>query len=192
MARTALLLIDLQNEVLHPDGKLRGELPAVTESLVRAVRDLVGWARKSGIPVIWVRMAFRPGLVDAGRSVRVANSPTAGGLIDGTWGADVMDGLGRTSDDIVITKKRSNAFFGTDLELVLSGLGVKRIVVGGTSTPWAVESTVREGESRDYEMIVVREATASRVGELHEPALRIMASRYAEIMTLADVLRLSA
>jgi nicotinamidase-related amidase len=189
-AATALLLIDLQNEVLHPDGQLRGDLPAQTDRLVHATRQLVAWARERSYPVIWVRMAFRPGMVDAGRGVRINTSVTAGRLVDGTWGAEILDGLGRRPEDVVVTKKRSSAFFSTDLDFVLNGLGIRRVVVGGTSTNWAIESTVRDGDSRDLEMIVVREATASRMAELHEPSLRSMASRYARVVSLDEVARL--
>jgi ureidoacrylate peracid hydrolase len=186
----ALLLIDLQNEVLHPDGRMRGDLPAVADGLLDAVRKLVTWARERKHPVIWVRMAFRPGFVDAGRGVRSNTSATAGRMLDGTWGAEIVDGIGRRDEDIVVTKKRSSAFFNTDLDFILNGLGTKRLVVGGTSTNWAIESTVRDGDSRDHEMIVVRDATAARIADLHEPSLRSMASRYARIMTLPEVLAL--
>ena len=189
-AGTALLLIDIQNEVMHPDGQLRGDLPAAADRLVDATRQLVAWARDRSYPVIWVRMAFRPGMVDAGRGVRMNTSVTAGRLVDGSWGAEILDGLGRRPDDVVVTKKRSSAFFNTDLDFILNGLGVRRLVVGGTSTNWAIESTVRDGDSRDLEMIVVREATASRIAELHEPSLRSMASRYARILSLDEVSKL--
>lgn len=188
MSKTALLLIDLQNEVLHPNGQLRGDLPAVADDLIDAVRRLVTWARERRLPVIWVKNAFRPGLVDAARRVREGTAVTAGRFVDGSWGAEILDGLGRLPDDPVITKKRSSAFFGTDLDLVLRGFGVERLIVGGTSTNWAIESTVRDGDSRDYELVVVREATGARIRDHHDPSLRSMASRYAEVRSLGEVL----
>jgi ureidoacrylate peracid hydrolase len=188
VASTALLLIDLQNEVLHADGQMRGDLPAVADGLLEAVRKLVAWARERKHPVVWVRMAFRPGFVDASRGVRTGTSATAGRMIDGSWGAEIIGGIGRRDEDVVVTKKRSSAFFNTDLDFVLNGLGATRLIVGGTSTNWAIESTVRDGDSRDHEMIVVREATAARIADLHEPSLRSMASRYAKIVTLAEIL----
>lgn len=60
MPKAALLMIDLQNEVLHPDGTLAGDLSEIADGLLEAVRGLVGWARQHGLPVIWVRMAYRP------------------------------------------------------------------------------------------------------------------------------------
>ena len=191
MPKTAVLLIDLQKEVLDPKGTLCGDLPKVTSSILDAVRELLGWARERQLPVIWIRMAFRPGYIDASRSTRATASEMAGRLVDGTWGAELVDGLDRRNDDIVITKKRPSAFFGTDLDFVLRGLGVDRLVVAGTSTNWAVESTIRDADSLDYQVVVVREATGARMGEHHEPALRSIGSRFAEVKSLKNVLSLS-
>src|SRR5690348_6298405 len=146
MPDTAVLLIDLQNETLHPEGKLAGDFPAKAEPLFAAVRQLTAWAHQRQIPVIWVRLAFRPGHFDA---VRDSMSRTRGTLLDGSWGAELFDGLGREPHDVVVTKKRPSGFFNTDLNIVLRGLGVDRLIVGGVSTNWAVESTVRDAHSYD-------------------------------------------
>jgi nicotinamidase-related amidase len=183
-SRTAVLLIDLQNEVLHPDGGLAGDFPATAGPLLDAVRGLVDWARGRELPVIWVRLAFRPGHIDA---VRDSISRTKGTLLDGSWGAQLFDGLGRRDDDIVITKKRPSAFFDTDLRIVLRGLGVERLIVGGVSTNWAVESTVREGHSNDYRMVVVRDAVGTPFADLHEASIRSMGSVFAKVVTLAEL-----
>ena len=188
MPNSALLLIDVQKEVLDPKGTLCGDLPKVAEPLLNAVRQLVSWAHEHRIPVIWIRMAFRRGYVDASRAVRESAGEMAGRLIDGTWGAELVDGLGRGEDDIVITKKRPSAFFGTELEFVLRGMNVERLIVAGTSTNWAVESTIRDAESLDYRVVVPREATGARMGDLHEAALRSIASRYGEVKSVKDVL----
>jgi nicotinamidase-related amidase len=185
MSATAVLLIDLQNEVLHPEGKLAGDFPAQAGQLLDAVRALVGWARQRQYPVIWVRLAFRPGHFDA---VRDSMSREKGTLVDGSWGAEILDGLGREEKDVVITKKRPSAFFQTDLGIVLRGLGVERLIVGGVSTNWAGESTVRDGHSHDYEVVVVKEATGTPFAELHESSLRSMATVFAKVKSLAEVL----
>jgi nicotinamidase-related amidase len=137
-------------------------------------------------------MAFRAGYIDASKSVRASAVDMAGRLIDGTWGAEIVDGLGRQPDDPVVTKKRPSAFMSTDLSFVLRGLGVQRLIVAGTSTNWAVEATVRDAESLDYEVIVVRDATGARMGHLHDAALRNMATRYAAIMSTDEVIGLDS
>ena len=183
MPRTAVLLIDLQNEVLHPEGGLAGDFPATAGPMLDAIRQLVAWARTGGVPVIWARLAFRPGHVDA---VRDSMSRTKGTLVDGSWGAELFDGLGRLDEDVVITKKRPSAFFDTDLRVVLRGLGIERLVVGGVSTNWAVESTVRDGHSHDLEMVVIRDAVGTPFADLHEASLRSMATVFAQVLPLSE------
>lgn len=191
MNQTALLLIDLQNEVLDPKGTLNEDLPKFLPRLLDATRELVSWARQRQVPVIWIRMAFRPGYVDASRSVRGSAMARAGLLQEGSWGAEIVDGVGRQTDDIVITKKRTSAFFQTDLDFVLRGLGISRLVIGGTSTHWAVESTVRDGEALDYDVVVVSDATGSRQAEFHESSLRCISRRFGKVMTAHEAIRLA-
>jgi len=184
MAGTALVVIDVQNEVLHPDGGLAGDFPAKAGPLLEAIRRLIDWAHGGSIPVIWLRLAFRPGHFDA---VRDSMSRRRGTLVDGTWGAELLDGLGRRPDDIVVTKKRPSGFFQTDLVLVLRGLGIDRLVVAGVSTNWAVESTVRDAHSHDLKVIVVREAVATPFEDLQEASLRSMGSVFARIAGIDEV-----
>lgn len=181
---TALLLVDIQNEVFHPDGVLAGDFPAKAGPMLAAVRRLVGWAHDEGHPVIWLRLAFRAGHFDA---VRDSMSRTRGTFVDGTWGADLLDGLGRRETDVVVTKKRPSGFFDTDLAIVLRGLGVERLVVGGASTNWAVESTVRDAHSHDLEVVVVRDAVATPFDDLHEASLRSMATVFAKVVAIDEV-----
>lgn len=185
MSRTALLLVDIQNEVFHPDGVLAGDFPAQAAPMLDAVRRLVDWGHRTGLPVVWLRLAFRVGHFDA---VRDSMSRKRGTFVDGTFGAELLDGLGRLETDIVVTKKRPSGFFDTDLAIVLRGLGVHKIIVAGASTNWAVESTVRDGHSHDYEMVVVREAVATPFTELHEASLRSMGSVFARVAGLDEVL----
>jgi nicotinamidase-related amidase len=181
MTRTALLIVDVQNELFHPDGALAGDFPPKAAAMLEALRRLVDWAHRADHPVIWLRLAFRPGHFDA---VRDSMSRRRGTLVDGTWGAELLDGLGRLERDIVVTKKRPSGFFDTDLAIVLRGLNVGRLIIAGGSTNWAVESTVRDAHSHDYEVIVVRQAVITPFEDLHEPSLRSMGSVFAQV---ADV-----
>ena len=189
MEETAVLVIDMQNETLHPEGRLSGEFPQQAQGLIESVRGLVAWAHAGGVPVIWLRLAFRPGHFDA---VRDSMSREHGTFIDGEWGADILDGLGKDPGDVVVTKKRPSGFFDTDLDIVLRGRGIHQLIVSGISTHWAVESTVRDGHSHDYQMIVVPEAVASPFPEFHQPSLRAMGSVFAKLTPLAEVIGQSA
>jgi nicotinamidase-related amidase len=185
MTRSALIVVDVQNEVFHPDGKLAGDFPAKAAPMLDALRAVVAGAHAAGVPVIWLRLAFRPGHFDA---VRDSMSRTRGTFVDGTFGAALLDGLGRAETDIVVTKKRPSGFFDTDLAIVLRGLGVGRVVVCGASTNWAVESTVRDAHSHDLEVVVVRQAVITPFEDLHESSLRSMGSVFARIADLDESL----
>ena len=73
------------------------------------------------------------------------------------------------------------------LRQIRIGAGVEQIVLAGTSTNWAIESTAREAESLDYKVHVPRDATGARMGDFHEAALRSMATRYATITTVQEI-----
>jgi nicotinamidase-related amidase len=175
---TAVLVIDMQNETLHPDGALAGDFPAGAGGLLVAVQRLLEWARRRGAHVVWLRLAFRHGHVDAASN---SMSRRLGTFLDGGWGAEILSSLGPEATDIVVTKRRPSGFHATDLDLVLRALGVTRILVAGVSTHWAVESTVRDAHSYGYEVVVVREAVADPFPEFHEPSLRAMASVFATV-----------
>jgi nicotinamidase-related amidase len=185
VSRRAVLLIDLQKEWFELDGLQHDYKPTNARTLLPSVKRLVGWAHANDVPVIWARLTFRPGHFDA---VRDSISRRRGSLVEGTRGAELVDGLGREDRDVIVVKRRPSAFFRTDLDIVLRGLGVEQLLIGGMATNWAVESTVREGHSHDYEIVVVREAVGSSSATLHRASLRSMAAVYAKVVSLNDVL----
>ncbi len=83
-------------------------------------------------------------------------------------------------------KRRTGAFYMTDLELVLRGMGVTTLIVTGMSTARAVESTVREAHNRDYGCVVVSDACLADTPQLHEHALESMGDWFATIVTTAQ------
>lgn len=182
---TAVLVVDMQNETLHPEGRLAGDFPQQAHGLLVAVRSLVDWARRRGAPVVWLRLAFRPGHFDAAPN---SMSRQLGTFLDGDWGAEILSTVGRQPHDVVVTKRRPSGFHATDLDLVLRGLGVTRLLVAGVSTHWAVESTVRDAHSYGYEVVVVRDAVADPFPEFHEPSLRSMASVFATVAGIEEIL----
>jgi nicotinamidase-related amidase len=180
----AVLLIDLQNETLHPNGQLAGDFPEAAASTLAAIERLLDWGRAQGLPVIWARLAFRPGHFDAAWNSMSRERST---FVEGEWGSEILDRLDVRVGDILITKRRPSAFFGTDLDLVLRGLGVHTLYVGGVSTHWAVESTVRDAHSWDYRVSVVRQCVDSPMREYHEPSLRVMGSVFADVVDLDEL-----
>ncbi len=124
--RTALLLIDYQNDFLHEDGWYARS--GIDISHMRRVIEpsgrLVEAARAEDVPVIWTRHGSRDER-DAGTFFQLRPFLREGGLRQGTWGYEIYDALTVAEEDWIVEKVRLSAFFNTNLEVILRGLGTE-------------------------------------------------------------------
>jgi ureidoacrylate peracid hydrolase len=189
---TALMVIDMQNGFLDPKGSMAA-IGMSHEAMLPALpgcQRLVEAARAAGVPVIYTRYVYMPDYSDGGLlpnemlpAMREVNA-----LVNGTWDAEVVPDLKPKDGDIVIDKSRPSAFYGTQLEPVLTSLGVRNLVVAGITTNVCVETTVRDAGQRDYHVHVVSDATAEYEPERHDHALNTMGFIFGRIATVDDVL----
>lgn len=192
MASTpACLALHFQNEVIHPDGAIRVglacEAPGRAQLMGNMARLLAGM-RANGTPVVAVRIAFRPDHADVIQNCRIFRDVVRlGAMVDGSWGAAFVDGLGPLPGEHVVTHTRTNAFFGSRLEEVLRCLNTRRLIVAGVSTNSVVEATVRHASDAGYEVTVVADACSAGDPELHRASLRNM-ELIAEVTTLERLL----
>lgn len=188
--KRALIIIDMQNELLHPQGKLYGTgFPAEFASLVANVQRVLAAARASGVPVMFVYTAYHPSFADA--SPR-SPSRKSGSLIEGSWGVKIVEEIAPQGQEIVIRKRRPSAFYETALDLHLRGLGARSILLCGVSTDRAVESTARDAFNRDYEVFVVSDGTAARSVAAHRASLESLGGFFAKVIDAAEAERLWA
>ncbi|KAA2266432.1 cysteine hydrolase [Solihabitans fulvus] len=189
--RSALLVLDLINDLVHPDGTLAASGP-LAHATDRGVLDraavAVGRARAAGVPVIYVVIGFSPDLSDF-----PADSPLFGVVPDelvprlGTWGTQVHDAVRPADGEPVVRKSRVSPFHGTELAELLEARGVDTLLLAGVTTDLVVLSTAREGHDRDYRIEVLEDATATADQELHEAALSVL-RRTATITTVEQAL----
>ncbi|MGW1965120.1 cysteine hydrolase family protein [Streptomyces sp. NPDC001935] len=184
--RPALLVLDLINEIAHPEGKYNDVCLAQIESrdVLGHTRRAIDHAREQGIPVVYVVVGFSPGLADwPPTSPLFAEAADGDRLILGTWGTEVHDLLKPQAHEPVIAKRRVNPFLGTHLELVLRSHGVNTLLLTGVTTDLVVLSTAREAHDLDFRVEVLEDATATSSPELHEAALTLL-RRTAEVTTV--------
>jgi len=103
------------------------------------------------------------------------------------WDAEIIEDLAPGPDDFVIDKSRYSAFYGTRLEPVLNGLGVRSLVLCGVTTNICVETTARDASQRDYRVFVVSDATGELTRERHENALAILDYGFGWVVSVRDV-----
>ncbi len=187
--RTALVLIDPQNDFLHPDGwyAQRDVDIAHMRRVIGPINALVSEARQRDVPVIWTRHGFRDP-ADGGWIVSLRPFLKDGGLREDTWGYEILAELNPREGDRVVAKNRLSAFFQTNLELLLHAVNAVTVIFAGVLTNQCVAATTKDAMFRDFKPIVVEEATGTTLPHLHGPALEMMQVGWAEVRSLSDTL----
>jgi nicotinamidase-related amidase len=192
--RTALVLIDLTNDFVHPEGKaakVGGRDVGHAQRVVPVAAALAAAARAAGVTVVHCLHTTLPdGGADSpvwrdARSRAAYSAPDIG--LDGTWGQAVVDELMPCAGDHLVKKYRYGAFTGTSLELLLRSLGHDSVVCCGVSTNVCVDTTAREAFAREFYVTIAGDACASWDMELHEATLRTADRRFALVATSRDI-----
>ncbi|HKE43011.1 MAG TPA: isochorismatase family cysteine hydrolase [Steroidobacteraceae bacterium] len=147
------LVIDMQVDFFQKDLLAR-----MRPQLVVKTNELVGAARRVGVPIIWVKQEFSADLSDASLEVRRERIEI---VISGTPGAELLPELDVRPSDAVIVKKRYSAFFGTDLEQRLKEARCSKLIVAGINTHACIRATVVDAYQRDIEVLLARDCIAS-------------------------------
>lgn len=128
-------------------------------------------ARAVGMPLIHLQEVHRKEMVDFGRELDGAESVH---LLE-TWpNTHIYSELAPLDGEFAITKRRYSGFFGTDLEILLKGLKVDRLVLMGVMTDVCVHYTAVDAHQRDYFFHVIEDCCAGSDWEAHGAALRAM------------------
>ena len=189
--RSALILVDMQNDFLHPRGAYgrNGQscdaiaaLPPRLGKVADAMREAGGWIisthftlipGKGGEPFISPHLAkLRPFL-------------GKGDFAPGSFGQALIDDL--QPADLVVEKVAFSAFFQSRLEWLLRRAGLETLVFGGIVTNGGVASTLRDAHVRDFHSIVLSDGCAAFRGEAHDSTIESL-STIAEVATCDDVI----
>ncbi|MGH7856331.1 MAG: cysteine hydrolase family protein, partial [Candidatus Binatia bacterium] len=177
--RAALLLVELQNDMVHESNigqkGLGGTLaPRVHErQVLQKTARVLEAARPRGVPVLYVNMCAKPGFPRPPAPIyrRLARGKQA--LVEGTWGAEVHQLVAPRPEDFVLCRTVSfDGSYGTQLYPVVRMLGRTTLVVLGISTNFAVEGIVRASVNRGFEVVVVEDCCASISAEMHDWSIR--------------------
>ena len=185
ITRSALLVIDMEMGFISPQSPHC--IPAAAGT-VPAICRAVETAREKGIPVFFVKRLYRAdgsdveltrwaGWRDGGRAM----TPGSAGPIS----AEAPEGLRPLPGDYNIIKPRWSAFFQTELDLILRRLGVRTVILTGTTTPNCVRTTAYDANALDYNVVVLSDCCSSRSEAVQAANLEDMAVMGAVIMTEA-------
>lgn len=187
---TAIVHIDMQNDLIHQDGHYArsGIDIAHMKRTVEPVRTLTAECRRRGVPIIWTRHGTRSA-VDGGVLMKLRPFLREGGVRQNTWGYEIYEPLDVRQEDWFVEKTRLSAFYNTNLEVILRGLNVQTVIITGVLTNQCVAATGKDAMFRDFIPIVIEDATGTTLPELHAPAIEMMRVGWAEVASLADVMK---
>lgn len=174
-SRCALIIQDLQNDVMIDDGAFAetgSPDHAREQNVVANVMRLADICRQRGVPVLHVWY-----IVEAGAPGLKLNAPLfegvvgTNGLVRGSWGAAPAAGLEPQEGDLIVEKMRMSAWQGTRLESLLRGLGCDTVIVTGAWTNMSVEHTARTGADKGYYMVVPEDGCSTMNADWHNASI---------------------
>ena len=164
--KTAVVLIEYQNDFTSDGGALHDAVKGVMEQtdMLSHTVETVQKAREMGATIIHAPITFTPDYHEL--------TPNPYGILkgvvdskafrQGTWGAEIVQALTPEAQDIVVEGKRGlDAFASTNLDFILRSRGITTIALGGFLTNCCVESTMRTGYEKGFDVITLKDCTAT-------------------------------
>ena len=179
MDSTVLLVMDVQEGIV---GRFAGQA-GYLERLSAAVSA----ARHAGLAVVYVIVAFRDGYPEVStRNRSFAAIAASGAMTQSAPATRIHPAVAPRPADPVVTKRRVSAFAGSDLDVLLRGLGAGNLVLTGIATSGVVLSTLRQAADLDYALTVLSDACLDRDEGVHEVLTSKVFPRQAEVLTVAQ------
>jgi gluconolactonase len=189
--RTALIIQDLQNDVISEGGGFADSgapAHARSQNVVENVKNLAQAARDAGVPVIHVHYIVEPGAPGLKLNAPLFQGvKEADALVRGTWGAAPAEGLEPQDGDLVVEKTRMNGFYNTILDNLLRGFGTETLVITGAWTNMSIEHTARHGADAGYEIVVVSDGTSTVNDEWQNAGLNYALTNVGRTATAQEV-----
>lgn len=187
-SKTAVVLIEYQNDFVSEGGALHGAVEAVMDKtdMLANTKKMVQAARAAGATIMHAPITFAAGYNEISEHPYGILKGVVDGaaFIKGGWGGAIADEMAPQEGDIVIEGKRGlDTFASTNLDFILRSKGIETLVLGGFLTNCCVESTMRSGYENGYKVITLSDCVAATSVEEHENAITYDYPMFSQPMT---------
>jgi len=200
LTRTAIVVVDMQNDFCHPDGWLAsiGVDIGAARRPIEPLAALLPRLRAAGTPIVWLNWGNRPDRANLppgvlhvydregtsrgiGMPVRGGGSPT---LQAGSWSAAIVDELKPEPSDVCVDKYRMSGFFDTPLDSILRNLAVTTVLFAGVNVDQCVLATLSDAACLGYDVVLLEDCAATTSPQYcHDAAVYNIAQCYGFVAT---------
>jgi len=176
LAHSAFVIVDMQNDFCEKGGYLdyRGVDYTLDRKPIAPIARTAPLLRAAGVPIVWLNWGVRPDLLNISPSLLHAHTQDGEGaglgetipggapiLVEGGWGAAIVNGLEPDQRDIRVTKYRFSGFWDTPLDSILRNLGVQTLLFAGVNADQCVMSTLQDAMFLGYDCILVEDCVGT-------------------------------
>lgn len=187
LERTALLVIDLQNDFCHADGFCSNGMGAnisTVRTIIPQIQKVINWARTHGMIVIYTRESHKPDLSDATdcKKLRYENAGYPIGtigkmgrfLIQGERGCALIDELKPLDTELQIDKPAQSVFIRTNLETILHQHNISHLLFTGVTTECCVLGSYRQASDLGFYGLLLEDCCAAYSAQEHQAAIAVL------------------
>ena len=177
MARSALVVVDMQNDFCHPEGWFaqKGLGVKATRKPIPVLQGLLPAWRRAGGAVVWLNWGIRADRLNLSPTIQFKGKRSAEGvgyaevspldrgpsLVRDGWGAQVVEELPVEPTDITVLKHRLSGFWDNELDTVLRQQGVTTLLFAGVNTDRCVFSTLQDAGFLGYDCVLLSDACST-------------------------------
>lgn len=177
LARSALVVVDMQNDFCHPSGWFgqKGISVKPMRRPIAAIASLLPAWRAAGAPVVWLNWGVRPDRLNLSPTVQFKGKRSAEGVgyaeaspedrglsvVAGQWGAQVIDELVAAPEDITVFKHRLSGFWDNELDSILRQQGITTLLFAGVNTDRCVFSSLQDAGFLGYDCVLLSDACST-------------------------------
>jgi ureidoacrylate peracid hydrolase len=198
VANFGLIVVDMQNGFVSNDGSYYrlGMNIENYQKIIPNIRELICFCRKENMPIFYTEAIREPSGIDLllnvhnilprTREERLQNKniPIC---VRGTWDAQTIDEIKPTEEDYIILKRRDSAFQDTELRMWLTTLKINTLIFCGIDSSICVETSLRDGFNIGYDVILISDATSSRMKKHHDTTIERVSDYYGIVTDLSDL-----